>query len=148
MHKLHVLTRAAAALAAVEALLGSNPVQQQQRPASTTSSGTPKWVTTSSVEVKAPALQQRPLSSGIYLLIALLALPNRFFKRSHLCQIWLLSISHECYVSNLINFFSLNSFNLQFLEFFQTPDFLKFFANDPNAIYRIDIEHEMMMIRI
>lgn len=58
-----------------------------------------------------------------------------------------LFISHECYVSNLINFFSLNSFNLQFLEFFETPDFLKFFTNDPDATYRIDIEHEMMMIR-
>lgn len=93
MQKLHVLTRAAAALAAVEALLGSNPVQQQQKPASTTttSAGTPKWVTTSSVEVRAPALQQRPLSSGIYLLIALVALLNFFSKQSHLCQIWLLS---------------------------------------------------------
>jgi hypothetical protein len=67
VQKLHVLTRAAAALAAVDALLASNPARKSppepETPAPST--GTPQWVTTSTVEVKVPALQQRPLSAGI-----------------------------------------------------------------------------------
>ena len=66
VQKLHVLTRAAAALAAVDALLASNPARKPapkpETPAPST--GTPQWVTTSTVEVKVPALQQRPLSAG------------------------------------------------------------------------------------
>lgn len=66
VQKLHVITRAAAALAAVDALLASNPARkpppQPQEPAPST--GKSQWVTTSTVEVKVPALQQRPLSPG------------------------------------------------------------------------------------
>lgn len=67
VQKLHVLTRAAAALAAVEALLASNaakkPPPEPTAPVAP-STGISQWVTTSTVEVKVPALQQRPLSSG------------------------------------------------------------------------------------
>lgn len=70
VQKLHVLTRAAAALAAVDALLASNPARKPppkpENPAPSTT-GTPQWVTTSTVEVRVPALQQRPLSAGIIL---------------------------------------------------------------------------------
>jgi len=68
VQKLHVLTRAAAALAAVDALLATKPArkptpQEPQKPAPP-STGNSQWVTTSTVEVKVPALQQRPLSPG------------------------------------------------------------------------------------
>lgn len=76
MQKLHVLTRAAAALAATEALLSSKPPQPVTVGSnSTPTTGSPKWVTTSTVEVKAPALQQRPLSSGIFNISACITIP-------------------------------------------------------------------------
>lgn len=66
VQKIEVLTRAAAALAAVDALLASNPARKappKPEVPAPRSSSSPQWVTTSTVAVKLPALQQRPLSS-------------------------------------------------------------------------------------